>query len=257
VSKSRRQRPRPRQPGQAGAEPPSTSPVRPAGPRRNVAPRPRGGPSALVLILGLGAILIVAAAIAAVALTPAAQPPASAAAPGSPAQTGTPAPSGGSSPAVIATLPPFEATANDPAVGSPIPEVDGKSFDGTPVSIKADGRPKLIVFLAHWCPHCQREVPVVQSWLDAKGMPAGVDLVSVVTAIDPNRPNYPPDAWLAREHWQVPVIVDADGQIASNYGLTAFPYWVAVNANGTVAERLTGELTPEQLDALVALVASP
>jgi cytochrome c biogenesis protein CcmG, thiol:disulfide interchange protein DsbE len=263
VSKSRRQRPRPRQPGQAGAGPPAQPPVRPAGPRSNVAPRARGGPSTPGLILGLGAILIVAAAIAAVALTPAAQPPASAAAPGSPAQTGssaqtgTSAPSGGSRPAVIATLPPFEATANDPAVGSPIPEVDSKSFDGTPVSIKADGRPKLIVFLAHWCPHCQREVPVVQSWLDAKGMPAGVELVSVVTAIDPNRPNYPPDAWLAREHWQVPVIVDADGQIASSYGLTAFPYWVAVNANGTVAERLTGELTPEQLDALVALVGSP
>jgi thiol-disulfide isomerase/thioredoxin len=190
-------------------------------------------------------------------LTPAAQPPASAAASGSLPPAGTSAPSGAPSPAANATLPPFEATANDPAVGRPIPEVDGKSFDGTPVSIKADGRPKLIVFLAHWCPHCQREVPVVQSWLDAKGMPAGVELVSVVTAIDPNRPNYPPDAWLAREHWQVPVIVDANGQIASNYGLTAFPYWVAVNANGSVAERLTGELTPEQLDALVALVASP
>jgi cytochrome c biogenesis protein CcmG/thiol:disulfide interchange protein DsbE len=257
VSKSRRQRPRPRQPGQSGAGPPPTSPVRPAGPRSNVAPRARGGPSAPALILGLGAILIVAAAIAAVALTPAAQPPASAAASGSSVPAGTSAPSGASSAAANATLPPFEATANDPAVGRPIPEVDGKSFDGTPVSIKADGRSKLIVFLAHWCPHCQREVPVVQSWLDAKGMPAGVDLVSVVTAIDPNRPNYPPDAWLAREHWQVPVIVDADGQIASSYGLTAFPYWVAVNANGSVAERLTGELTPEQLDALVALVASP
>lgn len=257
MSKSRRRRPGPRQPGQAGAGPPSTSPVRPIGPRSKVAPRARGGPPAPALILGLGAILIVAAAIAAVALTPSAQPQASAAASGASAPAGSAAPSGASSPAADATLPPFEASANDPAVGRPVPEVDGKSFDGTPVSIKADGRPKLIVFLAHWCPHCQREVPVVQSWLDAKGMPAGVELVSVVTAIDPNRPNYPPDAWLAREHWQVPVIVDADGQIASSYGLTAFPYWVAVKANGTVAERLTGELTPEQLDALVALVASP
>ena len=124
------------------------------------------------------------------------------------------------------------------------------------VAIKADGKPKLIVFLAHWCPHCQREVPVVQAWIDANGMPAGVELISVVTAIDPNRPNYPPDAWLASEHWQVPVIVDATGQVATSYGLTAFPYWVAVGADGTVAQRLTGELTPEQLDALVTLVSS-
>jgi hypothetical protein len=37
--------------------------------------------------------------------------------------------------------------------------------------------------------------------------------------------------------------------------LTAFPYWVVIDADGKVAARLTGELTPAQLDALVASVA--
>ncbi len=203
------------------------------------------------LVLGLGALVILAAAIAAVALAPSAAPPAGTEAPGSSA------PASASGAAAAADLPAFAPGADDPAVGRPIPEVQGSGFDGTPVSIKADGRPKVIVFLAHWCPHCQREVPVVQAWLDAKGMPAAVDLISVATAIDPNRPNYPPDAWLAREHWGVPVIVDADGQVATQYGLTAFPFWVTVGADGTVAQRLTGELTPDQLDALVASVSSP
>jgi thiol-disulfide isomerase/thioredoxin len=210
-----------------------------------------------MIVLGLGALVIVAAAVAAVALAPAPAP-----APAAPSPAGTAPPSGAtpaspSNAGANADLPAFASTTNDAAVGRPIPEVDGRSFDGTPVRITADGRPKLIVFLAHWCPHCQREVPVVQAWLDAKGMPAGVDLISVATAIDPNRPNYPPDAWLAREHWEVPVIVDADNQIAARYGLTAFPFWVAVAADGTVAQRLTGELTPDQLDALVASLASP
>jgi thiol-disulfide isomerase/thioredoxin len=258
LTKSRRQRPRARQPGQPGVGPPSTSSVRPAGPRSKVAAPVRKGPPASVIVIGLGAILVVAVAIAAIALTPTAPAaPGTAPAASGPAAAGSSTPADTSSPAANAALPAFVSSADDPAVGRPIPEVDGKSFDGTPVSIKADGRPKLIVFLAHWCPHCQREVPVVQSWLDAKGMPAGVELISVVTSIDPNRPNYPPDAWLAREHWTVPVIVDADGQIATRYGLTAFPYWVVVNANGTVAQRLTGELTPEQLDALVASLATP
>jgi hypothetical protein len=88
-------------------------------------------------------------------------------------------------------------------------------------------------------------------------MPEGVDLISVSTAIDPNLPNYPPDAWLAREGWEVPVIVDGDRRIATDYGLTAFPYWVTIDADGKVATRLTGELTPAQLDALVASVAKP
>jgi thiol-disulfide isomerase/thioredoxin len=203
------------------------------------------------LVLGVGALVIIAAAVAAVLLAPSAPPPVGSAAPGSSS------PVSASSAAAGADLPAFAPGGDDPAVGRPIPEVQGIAFDGTPVGIKADGRPKVIVFLAHWCPHCQREVPVVQSWLDAKGMPAAVDLVSVATAIDPNRPNYPPDAWLTRERWGVPVIVDADGQVATRYGLTAFPFWVTIRADGTVAQRLTGELTPDQLDALVASVSSP
>ena len=220
------------------------------GPRNKRAAPVRSGPSGTIVVLGIGALVIAAAALAAVAFAPAASPTASSGGQSSAPPIATSSPAGG------AALPPYAAGANDPAVGRPIPDVDGASFDGTPVAIKADGKPKLIVFLAHWCPHCQREVPVVQTWIDAHGMPAGVALISVVTAIDPNRPNYPPEVWLARERWQVPVIVDADNQIAGLYGLTAFPYWVAVGADGTVAQRLTGELTPDQLDALVTLVSS-
>jgi thiol-disulfide isomerase/thioredoxin len=217
----------------------------------NQPPAPRTGPRRSMLVLGLGVLVIAAAAVAAVVLAPAGPPPTGSAGPGSSTPTtGTSAPVG-------ADLPAFAPGAADPAVGQPIPAVAGASFDGTPLTIKADGGARLIVFLAHWCPHCQREVPVVQAWLDAKGRPAGVELVSVVTAIDPDAPNYPPDAWLAREHWSVPVIVDTDGQIATRYGLTAFPFWVAVRADGTVAQRLTGELTPDQLDALVASLSSP
>lgn len=222
---------------------------------RKPSPDSRTGPHVSMIVLGLGALVIAIAAVAAVALAPAPAPAAPSVAASAPPTAPTDA--SPSNAAAAADLPPFASTKNDPAVGLRVPEVDGRSFDGTPVRITADGRPKLIVFLAHWCPHCQREVPVVQAWLDAEGMPAGVDLVSVATAIDPNRPNYPPDAWLAREHWSLPVIVDADNQVATRYGLTAFPFWVALAADGTVAQRLTGELTPEQLDALVASVASP
>lgn len=222
------------------------------GPRNKPAAPARTGPSGPIIVVGIGALVIAAAALAAIVLAPAASPTSSAAGPSSTSPISTASAAAGG-----AALPAYAAVPDDRAVGRPIPEVDGASFDGASVAIKADGKPKLIVFLAHWCPHCQREVPVVQAWIDAKGMPAGVDLISVVTAIDANRPNYPPDTWLARERWQVPVIVDADNQIASLYGLTAFPYWVAVGADGTVAQRLTGELTPEQIDALVTLVSSP
>lgn len=220
-------------------------------PSRRATPPPRRGSTPSTLILGLAGLVIAGAAVVAILLTQSDSTPAASASPSASAPRATSAVVTG------AALPAYapgaaDPGAADPAVGQPAPLVEGASFDGTPVSIKGDGIPKLILFIAHWCPHCQREVPVVQSWLDAGGLPDGIDLISVATAIDPTLPNYPPDAWLARERWSPPVIVDGDRRVATDYGLTAFPYWVAVGADGNVAGRLTGELTPDQLDTLVA-----
>jgi hypothetical protein len=48
-------------------------------------------------------------------------------------------------------LPRFpDGQAADPAAGLAMPEVEGESFDGTPVTITNDGRAKVLIFLAHW-----------------------------------------------------------------------------------------------------------
>jgi cytochrome c biogenesis protein CcmG, thiol:disulfide interchange protein DsbE len=144
-------------------------------------------------------------------------------------------------------LPPFDGDAADPAVGTPMPTLQGTALDGSSLTIPTAGRPTMIVFLAHWCPHCQAEVPVVQDWVDGGGLPAGVDLVSVSTAVDPARPNYPPSEWLAREGWTAPVLVDGDEAALAAAGLSAFPFFVAVDADGNVVQRTSGELTESQL----------
>ena len=72
----------------------------------------------------------------------------------------------------------------------------------------------------------------------------------------PSRPNFPPDAWLDREGWTLPVIVDTDDSIAATYGLTAYPFWVFVGADGTVIRRAAGEMSITDLEAtLGSLVA--
>lgn len=48
------------------------------------------------------------------------------------------------------SLPPYSQESADGSVGLPMPEVVGESFDGSPVSITNDGRPKAILLLAHW-----------------------------------------------------------------------------------------------------------
>ena len=148
-------------------------------------------------------------------------------------------------------LPDFDPRSADPAVGRPAPEVEGVDFDGQPVAISADGRPKVMMFFAHWCPHCQDEVPLIQAWVNTGGVPDGVDLVTVATGIDPAAPNYPPDAWLEREGWTSPVIGDSNNSVASAYGLTAFPFWVFVGPDGTVRSRAAGEMTITDLEAAI------
>lgn len=160
--------------------------------------------------------------------------------------------SGGGSAAPLA---PYDATlAEDPAVGATIPTVTGTTFAGDEVTIAPDGTAKVLLFVAHWCPHCQREVPVLKEHLDDTPMPDDVELITVSTSVEPSGDNYPPQEWLEDEGWEATTIADdEDGTIAQTFGLSAFPYFVAVDAEGAVVARSSGELTPEQFDELVAL----
>jgi thiol-disulfide isomerase/thioredoxin len=142
-------------------------------------------------------------------------------------------------------LPPFQG-GDDPAVGEEAPGLTGTDLDGRRLRIVDEGRPKAIIFLAHWCPHCQREVEDLVEWLDDHELGAGADIYSVSTLVDATRGNFPPDAWLEGAGWPFPVIADSEASAAANaFGLTGTPLWVFIDASGRVAERISGELGPE------------
>ena len=141
---------------------------------------------------------------------------------------------------------------SDPAVGETAPTLTGVSFDGTPVAVTADGTPKLVLFLAHWCPHCQREVPKVQDLVDDGKVPDGVQIVAVSTAVRPDQGNHPPSAWLADEGWSSPVLVDDQSSTAAqSYGLTGFPYGVYLDGEGRVVARTSGEIKTDVIEDLL------
>jgi thiol-disulfide isomerase/thioredoxin len=154
-----------------------------------------------------------------------------------------------------AALPPMSG-GTDGAVGTTVPELRGASFDGAPVSITHDGRAKLIVFVAHWCPHCQAEIPLLVDHLRSHPMPLNVDLVTVATSTTPDRPNYPPSAWLSRENWTGPTLADsADGTAAQAFGLASFPYFVAIDGTGKLVTRTSGEIPVTQFDQIIDTLA--
>jgi len=149
---------------------------------------------------------------------------------------------------------PALANGDDPAIGDQAPVVEGEDFSSRAVTLASGGRPELVVFLAHWCPHCQAELPRLVEFDEAGGFPAGLDVVAVATGTSTSRDNYPPSTWLEREGWSGPVLVDTgNGAVANAYGLSSYPFFVLLDADGRVLARDSGELTDDQLRDLVAL----
>lgn len=155
------------------------------------------------------------------------------------------------------SLPTLENPADDAAVGMVAPQFTATSLaSGRPVTIEP-GRARIIGFFAHWCPHCQRELPVVSEWLAENTLPPNTEFIAVSTAVDEGNGNYPPSEWFNEQGFTAPVVVDdASGSLLHAMGLTGFPAFVAVDASGVVVARASGNIGAEGLEALVGLFAA-
>ena len=151
-------------------------------------------------------------------------------------------------------LPVYSSGSADVAEGLTAPTVVGADWNGNEVTIEPDGTPKIVVFLAHWCPHCQAEVPVIQQWINEGNLPDDVEMVSVATGTSRLRDNWPPQDWLEEEGWTPPVIMDDEiGTVAVNYGMSGTPMFVVLDGENTNLGRISGELDVAGLNTLVAV----
>lgn len=143
----------------------------------------------------------------------------------------------------------------DDGTGKVVPTVTGVDIHGQPSTI-GPGKAAVYVFVAHWCPHCQREVPEIVKWDKAGVVPGSVELVAIATATQADQNNYPPSDWLVSEGWPGRTLVDSDqSEAAKAYGLPGFPYFVAVDKDGKVVARGSGELTEDEFKSVVEAAA--
>ncbi len=149
-------------------------------------------------------------------------------------------------------LPEFSDGA-DTAIGMTAPVLEGFGFLGNEVTT-TPGTPMLLVFLAHWCPFCQKEAPVLVKWNSSGLVPENLDVIAVTTGTDESQPNFPPSVWLANEKWPElwPVLVDNKDQTAANtFGLAGYPFMTLIGSDGKVLWRNSGEISAEALTEAV------
>lgn len=168
----------------------------------------------------------------------------------------------GASPAAIPTqaadgsLPPFTDSANDAAV---MGQMTHATLNGTDYYTNTeytwspdDGKARVWLIWAHWCPYCQSELPDLDGWwTDNNSRFPNVELVTISTAIDDSRSN-PLIPYLDAEQFPFPVVVDESGALSDRFGTTAFPFWVVTDQTGTVVLRVAGALGIESVDQIFA-----
>ncbi len=157
---------------------------------------------------------------------------------------------------VSGTVLPTFSEGGDPAIGLQAPSFTTIDFDGFSREVFGAGgasdTAKVIGFFAHWCPHCQAEVPAVSDWLAGNTLSDGVEVIAVSTLVNSGRGNYPPSAWFEDVAWSSPVLLDSDTDTIGNaFGLSSVPYWVVLDENNTVLHRQAGSIG---VDAFVDLV---
>ncbi len=155
-------------------------------------------------------------------------------------------------------LPGLDSVADDDvAIGTAMPVIDGATFDGNAMTIggATDG-PTLYVFLAHWCPHCNDEIPELIELNNRDGLPEGMNVVGISTAVDNTAPNYPPSQWIVDKDWPAEWPVMADSADSTSFvvsGGSGFPYLVITDADGNVLARDSGTKSAEDLAAWIQL----
>ena len=115
-----------------------------------------------------------------------------------------------------------------------------------------DGKARVWLIWAHWCPYCQAELPDLDGWwIENNSRFPNVELVTITTAIDDTAAN-PLIPYLDAEQFPFPVVIDESGSMSQMFGTTAFPFWVVTDNTGTVVLRVAGALGIESVDQIFA-----
>lgn len=120
----------------------------------------------------------------------------------------------------------------------PVPDLALTDLEGKPWTLAAlKGRPVVLNFWATWCQPCRDEMPSLEL-LATRHERAGLTVLAV---------NYkePPDKirqFLQTLPFSLPILLDSDGDAASNWTPRVFPTTVLIGRDGLPRQTVIGEL---------------
>lgn len=131
---------------------------------------------------------------------------------------------------------------SDVAVGDKAPDFKLDSLDGKTIKLSDyTNKPTLLVFWVSWCPHCQREVPVIQKvYTDLKGKGMNVvgvnvdeELDDAKTFVKDNKVTFPNAQGLS----------DEGRKVLDTYAVEGVPTIFIIDKTGKVTVTEVGEMS--------------
>lgn len=153
----------------------------------------------------------------------------------------------GGGPGDAATVLTAEGTAEQ---GQPAPSISGQDmYTGRQVSLQEmKGKPTLVTAWAHWCPHCQKELPIIQQLSKEEAGNFNFLTVSTSAGSQPASAQYATPATLMQTQGiTMPSLRDDGTKGAQALGVEGFPTLLMVDENGIVVGKASGELPKDQL----------
>lgn len=110
------------------------------------------------------------------------------------------------------------------------------------------GRAVVLNFWATWCPPCRAEMPSLQQLAEIYG-PEKLVVLAVNVSEGPRRINQ----YVQASGLTLPVLLDANGEIARQWGANVLPTTILIDAAGRPRQRLRGEVdwTGREATALI------
>lgn len=154
--------------------------------------------------------------------------------------------------AVLATRDPAtDRQADSPLIGRAAPAIEGETLSGESFDLdELRGQWVVVNFFATWCVPCRQEHPELVRFAEQHAEAGDASVVSVVFDDEPEQVQ----AYFDENGGTWPVVAGEGTGVILDYAVSGVPESFVVAPNGVVVAKVTGGVSAEGLDQIIAEV---